>query len=233
MKRDSSVGELPPPPSCLLPLGHSEWRQARAAEEAACDRLFARAKPAPNLLDRDDADPRLDARSAESRHPAGGRSAPQRVDDDRGIEKDSCHSADPSGIVAALLPDPGRRIGVPRVAAVVDLAEGRFDVVPTALVLEPSADEFGDEGAASSSTASSVEFGDELVVECYVQTHVLTIAHALFASVERVPGHLPAVPRPRVSRPSCDLTKFAVLTTSHVANTANFGWGAGGSARPH
>lgn len=72
---------------------------------------------------------------------------------------------------------PGGRIRVPLVASVAKLAERRLDVVPTALVLEPPPDQFGDERAPPAWAHPAIELRHEIVIERYVHTHGLNLAH--------------------------------------------------------
>jgi hypothetical protein len=54
-----------------------------------------------------------------------------------------------------------------------------FDVVPTLFVVETSSDQLSDERTALASPHPPVEFGDESIVERYVQSHVPRIRHRL------------------------------------------------------
>ncbi|HUR48013.1 MAG TPA: hypothetical protein VMY88_00585, partial [Acidimicrobiales bacterium] len=73
--------------------------------------------------------------------------------------------------------DPGDGILVPVMTAVFDLSERSLDVVPAPFVVEAAPDQCGDEGATPAGAHSSVEFGDELVVQRNVQANVLKLAH--------------------------------------------------------
>jgi len=63
------------------------------------------------------------------------------------------------------------------VARVRDRTQGRLDVVPPTLVLQAATNELGNERAAPSPSHTTVEIGHELVLEGYVQTHGLILAH--------------------------------------------------------
>jgi hypothetical protein len=63
------------------------------------------------------------------------------------------------------------------VPVVGKLPERAFDVVPAPLVFETTPNQFGDERTAPPRARSLVEFGDQIVVQSYVQTHVLNLAH--------------------------------------------------------
>ena len=88
--------------------------------------------------------------------------------------------------VGALAADPFTGIVIPFVALVGDGPERCLDIVPSPLVIESAANQLCDECAASPASSPLVEFGNELVINGYVQSHVLTIAHWLPASL-----HLP------------------------------------------
>ena len=84
---------------------------------------------------------------------------------------------DRRGSPLSLTPDPVRRICVPLVARIGNRAERGFDVVPTPLVLQRSPDHLCDERAAPSRACPPVELGYQIIIERYVQSHVLMIAH--------------------------------------------------------
>lgn len=63
-----------------------------------------------------------------------------------------------------------------------ELPQCRLDVIPATLVVEPSTEQLGDEGAPSPGPDPPVELGHEVVVERNVQSHVLNIAHGLLES---------------------------------------------------
>ena len=79
--------------------------------------------------------------------------------------------------VGALVTDPFTGIGIPFVALVSDGPERCLDIVPSPLVFKSSPDQLRDECAASPAAGAPIEFGDKLVVDCYVQSHVPMIAH--------------------------------------------------------
>jgi hypothetical protein len=89
-------------------------------------------------------------------------------------------------LVGALVADPFTGIVIPFVALVGDGPERCLDIVPSPLIVESAANQLCDESAASPASGPLVEFGNELVINGYVQSHVLTIAHWLSASL-----HLP------------------------------------------
>jgi hypothetical protein len=76
-----------------------------------------------------------------------------------------------------LLPNPRGRIVVPVMALVRQLTERRLNVVPAPLVVESTADQLGDKTASPPGSHSTIQLSHELIIECYVQTHVLKIAH--------------------------------------------------------
>ena len=79
--------------------------------------------------------------------------------------------------VGALAADPFTGIVIPFVALVGDSPERCLDVVPPPLVVESAANQFCDECAASPASSPLVEFGNELVINGNVQSHVPIIAH--------------------------------------------------------
>ena len=89
-------------------------------------------------------------------------------------------------LLGALVADPFTGIVIPFVALVGDGPERCLDIVPSPLVIESAANQLCDECAASPASSPLVEFGNELVINGYVQSHVLTIAHWVPASL-----HLP------------------------------------------
>src|SRR5690606_33627574 len=64
-------------------------------------------------------------------------------------------------------------------AGVIDRPERSLDVVPAALVLQPSPDQLGDVGTAPAFAGSPVQLRDEIVVHRNVQPHVLRLAHTM------------------------------------------------------
>jgi hypothetical protein len=79
--------------------------------------------------------------------------------------------------VGALAADPFTGIVIPFVALVGDSPERCLDVVPPPLVIKSAANQLCDECAASPASSPPVEFGNELVINGNVQSHVSTIAH--------------------------------------------------------
>ena len=63
-----------------------------------------------------------------------------------------------------------------------DLTKRRFDVVPTTLIIEATANEFCDETTPLAGADTLIQLRDQPVIECYVQTHVCRLAHARWAS---------------------------------------------------
>jgi hypothetical protein len=57
--------------------------------------------------------------------------------------------------------------------------KGRFDVIPALFVVQPALDEFGDECTPLSGADPSIQLSDQFVLQRYVHTHVLNIAHRL------------------------------------------------------
>ena len=82
-------------------------------------------------------------------------------------------------LVGALVADPFTGIVIPFVALVGDGPQRCLDIVPSPLVIESAANQLCDECAASSASSPLVELGNEFVINGYVQSHVLTIAHWL------------------------------------------------------
>jgi hypothetical protein len=79
--------------------------------------------------------------------------------------------------VGALAADPFTGIVIPFVALVGDSPERCLDIVPSPFVIESVANQLCDERAASPASSPPVEFGNELVINGNVQSHVPTIAH--------------------------------------------------------
>jgi hypothetical protein len=82
--------------------------------------------------------------------------------------------ATPVGTLAA---DPFTGVVIPFVALVGDGPEHCLDIVPSPLVIESAANQLCDECTTSPASSPLVEFGNELVINGNVQSHVLTIAH--------------------------------------------------------
>jgi hypothetical protein len=57
-------------------------------------------------------------------------------------------------------------------------SERRLDVVPPLLVVETPLHQLSDECAPPTRANPSIQLGHEFLIERYVQTHVLTIAHS-------------------------------------------------------
>ena len=57
-----------------------------------------------------------------------------------------------------LTPHPLRRVVVPIVTGIRNLAHRRFDVVPTPFIVKASSYEFGDEGATPADACASIKF---------------------------------------------------------------------------
>ena len=79
--------------------------------------------------------------------------------------------------VGALAADPFSGIAIPFMALVGDSPERCLDIVPAPLVIESAANQLCDERAAPPASSAPVEFGNELVINRNVQSHVPTIAH--------------------------------------------------------
>ena len=86
-------------------------------------------------------------------------------------------SANASGVAPTLRPHPSARVVVPLVLRAPERAERGFDVVPSLLVLEAAPDELGDEGASLTRAHPSIQRLDQFIVQRYVHTHGLTLAH--------------------------------------------------------
>jgi len=80
--------------------------------------------------------------------------------------------------VGALAADPFTGIVIPFVALVGDSPERCLDIVPSPFVIEPAANQLCDKCATSPASGPLVEFGNELVIDGNVQSHVLNIAHS-------------------------------------------------------
>jgi hypothetical protein len=75
--------------------------------------------------------------------------------------------------------DPRRRIGIPIVRRVGERSKRGFDVIPAPFVVQAALDGFGDECTPLARADSSIQLSDQFVLQRYVQTHVLRIAHSL------------------------------------------------------
>lgn len=80
-------------------------------------------------------------------------------------------------MVGTLATDPFAGIVVPFVALVGDSPQRSFDVVPSSLVLQATANQLGNEGATAPASSPLVELGYERIIDGNVQSHVLMIAH--------------------------------------------------------
>jgi len=78
----------------------------------------------------------------------------------------------------ALGADPGLRIGVPHVPAVLDDPQGGLDVPPAPLVLQSASEGLGDEGAALPPPDPAIELRHQIISETYVQPHGHTLTHS-------------------------------------------------------
>jgi hypothetical protein len=94
-------------------------------------------------------------------------------------------SASAPGVASALRTNPLGRIVIPVVTDIADCPERGLDVIPPALILQTPTHELGDERAPPPRSDPAIELGDEFVIEGYVQSHVLTLAHG--ASLDRRP----------------------------------------------
>jgi hypothetical protein len=185
MERGALDGEVAPPATGTLALGDTEGGEPEGLDEPSGNDLLVWPQPPPDLLDRDRAHPRLDAPTTEARHPGSSRPSAKGVDDHRGVEEKAGHSASSCStlVAASLSTNPASRVVIPRVSFVGKLPEARLDLVPTAFVIEAATDELGDEGTPPPTSRPPVELGHQLVVESYVQTHVLSLAHMLSTDV--------------------------------------------------
>lgn len=100
----------------------------------------------------------------------------QNVDQDGRIENDA-QSADALLVAPTLGCDPALHVLIPRVGAVIEPPDRAFDRDPSPLVLQGACDCTGDERAALPAADTTVELGDQIVVQAYVQTHVRKLAH--------------------------------------------------------
>ena len=170
VKGDTLPGERSTPVACADTLGRSQRCQAEPIHESAGNGILVGSKPPPDLFDGDRTDPWLCAGPAEPDEPLGRRSTAKRIDEHRRVEQQASHvrSPNPTGVFGTLPAHPRRRIAVPIVAVIRELPESPFDVVPASFVFETAPDQFGDERTASPWAGTVVEFGHEVIVECYV-----------------------------------------------------------------
>lgn len=107
------------------------------------------------------------------------------------VESSSCRaklgaSAGASIVASTLLADPHRRILVPVVARIGDLTQSGFDIVPALFVVKSATDEFSDERAPAAYAGSLVQLGNKIVVQRYVHTHGLRLAHSGWRSNQTI-----------------------------------------------
>ena len=77
----------------------------------------------------------------------------------------------------SLTPHPLRRIVIPIVTGVRNPANRCLYVVPTTLIVKSALHELADEGAALAGACASIKFQDQRIRQCYVYSHVLSLAH--------------------------------------------------------
>jgi hypothetical protein len=130
----SSLRELTSPGTGADPLSGAQWRDPQTVEQAPGYWFFDLPQPAPDLLDRDGTHPWLRPDPSEPGHSRRRRPAPERVDQDRGVEQEPGHLSGTPSVPPALCTGPARRILVPIVASVRDPVQCGFDVVPSTLV---------------------------------------------------------------------------------------------------
>ena len=100
------------------------------------------------------------------------------VESSKNLATAETRSAGSPAVAVALCAHPCGGIVVPGVAvAVGQCPDARFDVVPSAFVIEAAADQLGDERTSAATPATAVELVEELVVELYVHSHVRRLAH--------------------------------------------------------
>src|SRR5579884_1466454 len=144
-----ALGELSAPCSCPHAFCCAKWRHTQALDEAVDDGLLCGPDASPDLLDRDCAHPWLSSCSPERGHSARGGAASEGVDQYRRVEQQPRHLSRAPGVAATLCPHPRGRVVIPLMPRVWKGTEGAFDVVPSLLVVEPTADELCDERAAA------------------------------------------------------------------------------------
>ena len=174
--------ELRAPEPGPFALDPSQRRDPQRAQQLPHGPHILRPCAAPDLLD---VDRTYVGGRPLAAHPAqslGGLAATQRIDQHGRVEQQLRHPQSPGlagspCVFASLRPDPGGRIDVPLVAAVLDGTERRLDLGPAALVLQGALDGPCDEGAAMPATGASVQLGDQVVVEADVQTHGPRLTH--------------------------------------------------------
>lgn len=83
------------------------------------------------------------------------------------------------GVFAAALSHPGCGILVPIVAAIIERPERPLDFTPTPLFVERALDRVRDERTSLPAPREAIHVAHQCVVQAYVQTHVLNIAHTV------------------------------------------------------
>ena len=91
MEREPASGERPSPIARTHAFCHPQGCKTQSVEQPPRMEFFAGTQPAPELLDGDDADPRLGTRAPKTRHTRRGRPAAQRVDQDSRIQQQAGH----------------------------------------------------------------------------------------------------------------------------------------------
>lgn len=99
-----------------------------------------------------------------------------------------------------LLADPTRRVGIPVVSFVGDGACRSFDIGPPMFLTYSTFHSSPDELAAASWPSKGIDLRNKIIVQLYVQTHVLRLAHSAMTS--RVAPSAPERQRPRISHTS-------------------------------
>lgn len=180
-QRDPFAREAPPPAARELALGPSERCDPQPREEGQHRRPLARADSPRDLLHVDGAYPRDPLGGAQGTEPLGGRPAPQRVDQDGGVEEEGRGLTLPAPVAVSLFPDPGGRIAVPIVLGVLERPEGGDHVIPATLVLQRQPNGLGDKATATARADPAIELGYELVLKTYVQSHAHKLSHYVAA----------------------------------------------------
>lgn len=106
-----------------------------------------------------------------------GRTAAERVDQDRRVEEELQRSADPAHVGQPLGSHPALEVRVPFVLALGERSEARLDVIPATLVFERPAHRLRDERAAATPADPAVKPRNQGIVERYVQTRGHKLAH--------------------------------------------------------
>jgi hypothetical protein len=168
------------PPSARLPRSPGVYRQHNeSAEQPACCLGLGGTEATHYLLDID---------RSRRRHVTGGAqrhdvfhrwSPPEEVDQHSGVKNAKHRSPSATGVGAALLPHPSRRVGIPLVILILDDARCCFDVGPSEFLANCTLNGRTHKCAATSRTAEFVDLSDELIVQFYVHSHVQSLAHLL------------------------------------------------------